>query len=310
MVAGHVDDRKQGLDALAPLRAATVGTEIVVTDSTGAATRWRVVSRELISKHALPVERIFARTGPPRLTPRDVRSPLPPRARQLPGQRRRGRGTGPMNQVVALRRPRIGSVARVNPVPAERVAAGLDDAELGRRFVAGEEQALAWAYERWAGQIHGMAVRAFGPGPDAEDVTQQVFVSAWTGRARFRPDQGPLPAWLVGIARHKIADGWARRDRQRREAEAAASQARQGPAVAATPGVDSAATDRVLLLDELERLGQPQRGIVELAFFEDLTHAQIADRTGIPLGTVKSHIRRTLERLRTRLEVDGGALHA
>jgi RNA polymerase sigma-70 factor (ECF subfamily) len=212
-----------------------------------------------------------------------------------------------VSHAVALHRPRLGSVGRVQ---AERTPAEPDDAELGRRFAAGEEQALAWAYERWAGQIHGMAVRAFGPGPDAEDVTQQVFVSAWTGRARFQPDQGPLPAWLVGIARHKIADGWARRERQRREAEAAVSEARQAPTAGATPGVDSAVADRVLLLDELDRLGQPQRGIIELAFFEDLTHAQIADRTGIPLGTVKSHIRRTLERLRTRLEVDGGALHA
>ena len=155
-----------------------------------------------------------------------------------------------------------------------------------------------------------MAVRAFGPGPDAEDVTQQIFVSAWTGRARFRPDQGPLPAWLVGVARHKIADSWARRDRQRREAEAAVAEVQATPSGAATPGVDTAVADRVLLLDELDRLGQPQRGIIELAFFEDLTHSQIADRTGIPLGTVKSHIRRTLERLRTRLEVDGAALHA
>ena len=184
-----------------------------------------------------------------------------------------------------------------------------DDAEVGRRFAAGDEQALAWAYERFAGQVHGMAVRAFGSGPDAEDVTQQVFVSAWTGRAGYRPEQAPLPAWLVGVCRHKIADTWARRDRQRRAAEAAIGEARSARE-STGPQVDTAVADRVLLLGELERLGQPQRGIIELAFFEDLTHTQIAARTGLPLGTVKSHIRRTLERLRSRLEVDGAALHA
>jgi RNA polymerase sigma factor (sigma-70 family) len=155
-----------------------------------------------------------------------------------------------------------------------------------------------------------MAVRAFGPGPDAEDVTQQTFVSAWTGRAGYRPEKGPLPAWLVGVARHKIADTWARRDRQRRETEAAVSDMQAAPSGPVTAGVDTEIADRFLVLDELDLLGQPQRGIIELAFFEDLTHAQIAARTGLPLGTVKSHIRRTLERLRTRLEVDGAALHA
>ncbi len=204
----------------------------------------------------------------------------------------------------------LGSVADVDPVPMQRVAAEPDDREIGRRFAAGEEQALAWAYERWAGQVHGMAVRAFGPGPDAEDVTQQTFMSAWTGRGGYNPDKGPLPAWLVGVCRHKIADTWAKRDRQRKETEAAMSEAQSMPAGPVTAGVDTAVADRVLLLDELELLGQPQRGIIELAFFEDLTHAQIAVRTGLPLGTVKSHIRRTLERLRNRLEVDGAALHA
>jgi RNA polymerase sigma factor (sigma-70 family) len=212
--------------------------------------------------------------------------------------------------LLAVRADDMGSVPDVDPGPAQQGAAEPDDREVGRRFAAGDEQALALAYERWAGQIHGMAVRAFGPGPDAEDVTQQTFVSAWTGRAGYRPDKGPLPGWLVGVARHKIADTWARRDRQRRETEAAMSEAQSAPGRRVTAGVDTQVADRVLVLEELDLLGQPQRGIIELAFFEDLTHAQIAARTGIPLGTVKSHIRRTLERLRTRLEVDGAALHA
>jgi len=211
--------------------------------------------------------------------------------------------------VLDLRGPDVGTVPAVDPLPPLGVREP-DDAEVGRRFAAGEEQALAWAYERWAGQVHGMAVRAFGPGPDAEDVTQQVFVAAWTGRKGYRPDAGPLPGWLVGICRHKIADTWARRERQRRETEAAISEVQAAPAGPVTGGIDAAVADRVLLLEELELIGQPQRGIIELAFYEDLTHAQIAARTGLPLGTVKSHIRRTLERLRGRLEVDGAALHA
>jgi RNA polymerase sigma factor (sigma-70 family) len=216
--------------------------------------------------------------------------------------------TGLLPPRARRRRPRVEEVT-TEAEPAPHGAAGPDDAEVARRFVTGEEQALAWAYERWAAQVHGMAVRAFGPGPDAEDVTQQVFVSAWTGRAGYRPEQGPLPAWLVGICRHKIADTWARRDRQRRATEAAVAEAQAAPAGGPAP-VDSTVADRVLLLGELDRLGQPQRGIIELAFFADLTHTQIAERTGLPLGTVKSHIRRTLERLRDRLEVDGAALHA
>ncbi len=67
VVAGHVDDARQGLGALAPLRSAEPGTEVVVTDAAGSASRWRVVSREVVGKQALPLDRLFARSGPPRL---------------------------------------------------------------------------------------------------------------------------------------------------------------------------------------------------------------------------------------------------
>jgi RNA polymerase sigma-70 factor (ECF subfamily) len=180
-----------------------------------------------------------------------------------------------------------------------------DDADVGRLFVAGDERALVWAYERWAGLVHGIATRSLGSSTDAEDVTQQVFVSAWTGRAGYRPADGPLPAWLVGITRHRIADAFARRQRDERARVAALGVVEAAPASTA---FDPHAEDRVVLLDELARIGEPQRGIMELAFFHDMTHEQISQHTGLPLGTVKSHIRRTLVRLRTRLEVDGAAL--
>jgi hypothetical protein len=67
VLAGHVDDREQGLGELAPLREVQVGAEVLVTDTAGATTRWRVVSRQQVDKQALPVDRLFAREGPPRL---------------------------------------------------------------------------------------------------------------------------------------------------------------------------------------------------------------------------------------------------
>jgi RNA polymerase sigma factor (sigma-70 family) len=210
-------------------------------------------------------------------------------------------GRGPVR--VGRRRPEAG--VRHDVGVGVAATGEPDDAEVGRRFAGGDEQALAWAYERWAGLVHGLACRALGSGPDAEDVTQQVFISAWNGRAGYLPDRGPLPAWLVGICRHRIADAYARRRQEERSRAAAITLAGEPHR---EPAEDRIAEDRIVLLGELSRLGQPQRGIMELAFFHDLTHDQIAERTGIPLGTVKSHIRRTLGRLRDRLEVDGAAL--
>ncbi len=183
-------------------------------------------------------------------------------------------------------------------------ASVVSDAQVGALFAAGDERALAWAYQRWGGLVHGLATRALGSSHDAEDVTQQVFVSAWTGRHGYRPQAGPLPAWLVGIARHRIADAFARRQREQHKVVAAARAAHGQTTTTSDPHAD----DRVVLLDELARIGEPQCEVMELAFFHDLTHEQIAERMALPLGTVKSHIRRSLARLRTRLEVDGAAL--
>ncbi|WP_436790522.1 RNA polymerase sigma factor [Yinghuangia sp. YIM S10712] len=171
----------------------------------------------------------------------------------------------------------------------------LDDAAVAKAFAAGEQTGFAEAYRRWGALVFTVCVRSLGDPAEAEDVTQQVFVSAWRGRATYRPQAGSLAGWLVGIARHRIADAHAARARRAAPVDAEA-------ALETTPAHDTGVVARVVVADELARLGQPQRRILEMAFFGDLTHTQIAERLDLPLGTVKSHIRRGLGRLRDRLE--------
>jgi len=196
-----------------------------------------------------------------------------------------------------------GTVADVRDQPpgAPRADDRVEDTRLAAAFHAGQEWALAQAYERWAGLVHGVSLRALADVSDAEDATQQVFIRAWRGRTTFDPTRGSLAGWLVGITRHVCADVWHQRARRAKQVDAA--RAVMSPEQAPATDAPEHAVERLTLLDALDDIDQPARGIVELAFFHDLTHTQISERTGLPLGTVKSHIRRTLLRLRDSLEV-------
>jgi len=182
------------------------------------------------------------------------------------------------------------------------------------RFVAGDPAALRGLYDAHATDVHGFALRCLRGHHDAEDVTQQVFVRAWRGRHTFDPTRGTIGAWLHGIARRQVAERLSARSRDTVvEAPVIDGAAVEVAGVAGPGGVrdrrELGVSDRVIeavvVADELNRLSAEQRRVVRLAFYDDLTHGQIAAVTGLPLGTVKSHLRRGLQRLRLRWEADG-----
>ncbi len=187
-----------------------------------------------------------------------------------------------------------GYCRRVDPVSDEDVSAA---------FKEGRPEGLRLAYERFGPLVYTLARRSVADVAEAEDVTQQVFVAAWQGRAGFDPGRGTLGGWLVAITRNKIADALRGRLREQR----ILAQISSGPVVTVSEAPPDMLVDRVVLADELARLPEPQRLAMVLAFYSDLTHEQIASTLQMPLGTVKSHIRRGLARLRSRLEADGAA---
>ncbi|MEV5975170.1 sigma-70 family RNA polymerase sigma factor [Streptomyces sp. NPDC051921] len=178
----------------------------------------------------------------------------------------------------------------------------LSDAEVGLGIARGDERCLAEAHRRWARLVHTLAARALGDPREAEDVAQQVFVAAWRGRAGFRPERGTVPGWLVGITRRKTVDALAARTRRRELVAEAAAATEVGPRARdeAERGPERV-LDRIVVAGELARLPRVQRDVLALAYFGDLTQTEIADRTGLPLGTVKSHARRGLQSLRRNL---------
>jgi RNA polymerase sigma-70 factor (ECF subfamily) len=182
--------------------------------------------------------------------------------------------------------------------------ASRDADRLPEQFRSGDERALRELYDRYAGAVLYLASSTLGNASDAEDVVQATFVAAWTGRDGFDPDRGGLLGWLLGIARRKAVDAVRRRARDDRATDTARRTGAVDPMVRSD--VDQV-IDRLVVSDELAALPADQRRVLELAFYDDLTHPQIAAVTGLPLGTVKSHLRRGMARLRSRWEVDGAA---
>jgi RNA polymerase sigma-70 factor (ECF subfamily) len=173
-------------------------------------------------------------------------------------------------------------------------------AVIAESFAAGDDAALRAAYDEYGTLVYSICRRSVDEA-SAADITQEVFLAAWRHRDRYHPDRGGLAPWLTGITRNKIIDHFRAIGREDRRVEKVRDNTTAQP-------VDdlNESTMRMLLVDALDTLPERARRIVSLAFFDDMTHVEISAQTGIPLGTVKSDIRRSLEKLRHGLGYDHG----
>ena len=179
-------------------------------------------------------------------------------------------------------------------------SAAVDYAAL-ERMARGDHEALAELYDRHGRLVFSLALRILRDQSDAEDIVQDVFSQAWRQSSRYEPSRGNPVAWLLNLTRSRAIDRL--RGRRARPDTTAADPATLDLPDHAQPvdeqlAVTHQAARIRAAVDELSVL---QRVAIELAFYEGLTHVEIADRLELPLGTVKTRIRQGLLKLKERL---------
>lgn len=172
----------------------------------------------------------------------------------------------------------------------------------------GDHDAFAQVYERTHAHLLGVAVRILGRHPSAEDVLQEAFVNIWRNAATYRPNVGgqdiqPM-TWLIAIVRNKALDALRTRAR-RNEVELDESQDAPGAAAPSALELFGASTEALRLHACLNALDGTHRQSLVLAYYQGLTHSEVATQMGAPLGSVKSWIRRGLDKLRDGLQAQG-----
>ena len=169
-----------------------------------------------------------------------------------------------------------------------------DDMRLVARIRAGDQQAMSELYDRYARVVYAVALRVLQDAGAAEDVLQDVFLQLWRNPDAFDASRGSLAAWLAVIARHRSID----RLRKRRPETNI-----EDCVIAGGPDLREEAEQKLVIekvRGVLAEMNPEQRKLLEMAFFQGLTHTEIAEKTGQPLGTIKTRIRTGLQFLRTK----------
>ena len=178
----------------------------------------------------------------------------------------------------------------------------VSDEELMSRLAAGHQDALGPLHGRYASLIYNMAAQTVG-GAAAEEVVQDVFMAVWRKAGTFDPTRGAFRSWVMRIAHLRVINELRRRGR-RIQVEPDPEGLHVGSVPEPGPGPPEATWRehrRAIVRQAVAALPPTQRQALSLAFLEDLTHQQIADFLGLPLGTAKTRIRAGLQTLRTHL---------
>jgi RNA polymerase sigma-70 factor, ECF subfamily len=177
-------------------------------------------------------------------------------------------------------------------VPSADTNAMPTDLALVTAIRSGDQGAMAALYDRYSSIVYAVALRVLQDTGAAEDVLQDIFMQLWRNPGAFDASRGNMAAWLAVITRHRSIDALRRRRPQDDIADVVLS---------VEPDMASDA-DRSRAMEKvrgaLQAMAPPQRSALEMAYFEGLTHSEIAEKTGEPLGTVKTRIRTGLLSLR------------
>jgi RNA polymerase sigma-70 factor (ECF subfamily) len=168
------------------------------------------------------------------------------------------------------------------------------DWSLLERVVRKDESALAALYDRYSGLVFAEAMRILRDNGAAEEILQDIFYQVWRTAEKFDPARGSLPGWLMVVARNRSIS------RLRRRSNRPAEELDQN-AVSVSVNLETTASQNQMigrLKSVMSGMPENQRQAIELAFFEGMTHSEIAGKTGEPLGTIKTRIRSALEVLR------------
>ena len=213
-----------------------------------------------------------------------------------PARRRRHRWIVPSRGAAIIAPPSVTEAGR-RDVPTN------DDLNVAARawiarMTEGDEAALALFYDATLGHVFGLAVRVTQDQDAAEDVVAETYLQAWQQAGRYSVERGTPLAWLLNMCRSRALDHLRRRGATVPAGTPPASDA-EGDADADPLSLVMALQAAERLRDAIATLPEIAQRLIGLAFFRGLSHQDIAQTTGLPLGTVKSHLRRAQEVLRT-----------